>query len=61
MASTLSIVDIRDDMLSKELTRALHIPQHSLIGLTLAILLEMAGTPYDIFERGLEARTVGKG
>ncbi|KAG0376019.1 hypothetical protein BGX24_008389 [Mortierella sp. AD032] len=30
-----------------------------LAGLTLAILLEKAGVPYDIFERGLEARTVG--
>lgn len=30
------------------------------IGLTLAILLQKAGVQYDIFERGLEARTVGK-
>ncbi|KAG0290278.1 hypothetical protein BGZ96_006279 [Linnemannia gamsii] len=30
-----------------------------LAGLTLAILLQNAGVQYDIFERGLEARTVG--
>ncbi|KAF9122608.1 hypothetical protein BGW39_009627 [Mortierella sp. 14UC] len=30
-----------------------------LAGLTLAILLQSAGVPYDIFERGLNARTVG--
>ncbi|KAF8933614.1 hypothetical protein BGZ47_010786 [Haplosporangium gracile] len=30
-----------------------------LAGLTLAILLQKAGVPYNVFERGLETRAVG--